>query len=194
MKIFTKIFMAVSLLVVYITGYGASLAFELKGGGVYLPTSVAVNQSDAGNHLASSSFVSTFDFASLNRGLAKTLKMPERYSYSFTANAAKEPMLGMRMLNATASVDGGLTKPTLSVYPNPTRGIIEIQLDQAKNESYKITLSNTIGQVVKTIKVPEQALSSKIKLDLSTYPAGIYFYSLLVNDKMVETKRLILQQ
>lgn len=188
MKIFTKIFMAVSLLVVYITGYGANLAYELKNDGVYLPT-----KTETGHVSGKTCSMAGFDFAALNQGLTKTLKMPEMHGYQFTANAAKEPMLGLRVVNVS-SVDGGLTKPSLSVYPNPTRGMIEIQLDQAKNESYKITLSNTIGQVVRTIKVPEQALNPKIKLDLSTYPAGIYFYSLLVNDKMVETKRLILQQ
>ena len=193
MKTFTKLFMAIVLLTVYITGYGASIAFDLKGEGVYIPKSTAVASADANNCLTSTGFISTFDFAALNKGLAKSLKMPERYSYNFTASSSKEPMLGLKMIRL-ASVDEGQTKPTLSVYPNPTRGMIKIQLGQTSNEAYKITLSNTIGQVVKTIKVPDTATNSEIKIDLSSYPAGIYFYSLLINDKMVETKRLVLQQ
>ncbi|GEO03076.1 hypothetical protein AAE02nite_07400 [Adhaeribacter aerolatus] len=194
MKTFTKLFMATVLLTAYITGYSANLAFDLKGEGVYIPKSTAVASASASNCLTSTAFISNFDFATLYKGLSKTLKMPERYSYSFTASASKEPALGLNVVNLMSSVDEGQTKPTLSVYPNPTRGIIKIQLGQTSNEAYKITLSNTIGQVVKTIKVPESAANSEIKIDLSSYPAGIYFYSLLVNDKMVETKRLVLQQ
>ena len=201
MKIFTKLFLSVALLAVYIAGYGANLAHDIKGEGIYIPSNPMAAQNDANtwlgktrSRLVSSSFVSAFDFASLNAGLAKSLNMPKRYPYNFTANASKDSMLGVRMINTAVVFDEGQLKPTLSAYPNPTRGIIKIQLAQTSNEVYKITLSNTIGQVVKTIKVPESAHNSEIKLDISTYPAGVYFYSLLVNDKMVETKRLILQQ
>jgi hypothetical protein len=60
-------------------------------------------------------------------------------------------------------------------------------------ESYKLKISNTIGKVMETHELPV-ALSSDFILDMRGYPAGVYFYSLLVNDKTVETKRLILQK
>ena len=201
MKIFTKLFLSVFMLSVYITGYGANRAYGIKGEGHAMAGTPIVAENttsnwlnNTGSRLVSSAFVSAFDFSMLNAGLAKSLNLPKRYAYNFTANSSKESMLGARMFNTVVAFDEGQLKPTLSAYPNPTRGVIKIQLAQTSNEAYKITLSNTIGQVVKTIKVPESAHNSEIKLDLSTYPAGIYFYSLLVNDKMVETKRLILQQ
>lgn len=201
MKIFTKIFIAGVLLVAYGTGYSASLTYGFRGEGFYLPSDPMGPQvntqswaSYSGSRLASASFLGAFDFTSLNAGLAKSIKLPQRFSNNFTANTSKGAMLGVRMINTHSSLDEGTAKPTLSAYPNPTRGILEIKLTQASREAYKITLSNTIGQVVKIIKVPESAHNSGIKLDISTYPAGIYFYSLLINDKMVETKRLILQQ
>ncbi|GAA4303954.1 T9SS type A sorting domain-containing protein [Nibribacter koreensis] len=80
--------------------------------------------------------------------------------------------------------------PSLSAYPNPSTGIINFSLNPVGDDNYKVRISNTIGKVIRTYEVGQTALPP---VDLSELPAGIYFYSLLVNDKMVETKRLILQ-
>ncbi|KAA3437192.1 T9SS type A sorting domain-containing protein [Rufibacter hautae] len=84
--------------------------------------------------------------------------------------------------------------PSLSAYPNPSRGMTRISLSSLGDDNYKIRISNAIGKVYKEIPVTKPANSETIMVDLSPLPAGIYFYSLLVNEKMVETKRLILQQ
>lgn len=83
--------------------------------------------------------------------------------------------------------------PSINAYPNPSRGNITLALNLPGDNTYKIRISNTIGRV---IRVHELAPAEKMEvaLDLSSYPSGIYFYSLLVNDKTVETKRLVLQK
>ena len=83
--------------------------------------------------------------------------------------------------------------PTLNAYPNPTRGETTITLSQAANEKYTIRISNAIGRVVKTVDFPPSSTAG-IQVDMSELPSGFYFYSLLANDKMIETKRLILQR
>ncbi|MFD1756767.1 T9SS type A sorting domain-containing protein, partial [Rufibacter sediminis] len=72
--------------------------------------------------------------------------------------------------------------------------VTKISLSSLGDESYKIRISNAIGKVYKEIPVMKPTSTETIVVDLSPLPAGIYFYSLLVNEKMVETKRLILQQ
>ncbi|RNI26331.1 T9SS C-terminal target domain-containing protein [Rufibacter latericius] len=84
--------------------------------------------------------------------------------------------------------------PSLNAYPNPSRGVTRISLSSLGDETYKIRISNAIGKVYKEIPVAKPTTTETIVVDLSPLPAGIYFYSLLVNEKMVETKRLILQQ
>lgn len=83
--------------------------------------------------------------------------------------------------------------PTLSAYPNPTRGVTTLSLSQVGDDNYKIRISNTIGKIVRTIDLKDLNESSEVTLDLSHLPSGVYFYSLLVNEKMIETKRLVLQ-
>ncbi|WP_255594422.1 T9SS type A sorting domain-containing protein [Pontibacter sp. HSC-14F20] len=84
--------------------------------------------------------------------------------------------------------------PSINAYPNPSRGITRVQLSQVgMAENYKLKISNTIGKVMETHELPVTH-SNVFILDMTGYPAGVYFYSLLVNDKTVETKRLILQK
>ncbi|MFT2008360.1 T9SS type A sorting domain-containing protein [Pontibacter sp. 13R65] len=82
--------------------------------------------------------------------------------------------------------------PTINAYPNPSRGITRLSLSQVGHDNYhyKIKISNTIGKVVAV----KELSTLDVDVDMSSLPAGVYFYSLLVNDKMVETKRLILQK
>jgi hypothetical protein len=83
--------------------------------------------------------------------------------------------------------------PTLTVFPNPTRGQFTVQAVGLTGQGYKFRLSNVLGREVRLLSFrPEQA-SDALAVDLNGLPSGLYFYSLLVNDKIVSTKRLTLQ-
>jgi len=84
--------------------------------------------------------------------------------------------------------------PSINAYPNPSRGITLFSLNLTANDNYKIKVSNTIGRVVTSAEVSPTSANTVVQLDMSSLPSGVYFYSLLVNDKTVETKRLILQK
>lgn len=83
--------------------------------------------------------------------------------------------------------------PSINAYPNPSRGRTILALNLPGNDNYKIRISNTIGKVL-TVQEIGPAEKAEVKLDLTSLPSGVYFYSLLVNDKTVETKRLVLQK
>ncbi|MCB2376017.1 T9SS type A sorting domain-containing protein [Hymenobacter sp. BT635] len=83
--------------------------------------------------------------------------------------------------------------PLLSLYPNPSKGLVMVSLEQKASENYKLRFSNIIGREVRTIALRPEIGMEGTPVNLSDLPAGVYFYSLLVNDKVVSTKRLILQ-
>ncbi len=114
----------------------------------------------------------------------------------YTATTSNSQMLGVGPVQNGIGPDNGKTRllPTLTAFPNPSKGRFTISLTQTAGDMYKIKISNTIGKVIQTITLGDKANAADISIDLSDRPAGVYFYSLLVNDKMVETKRLILQQ
>jgi hypothetical protein len=79
------------------------------------------------------------------------------------------------------------------VYPNPSRGQVTVQLNQKAGQDYKLRLSNIIGQDIRTIALKPELTAAGLPVDLSDLRSGVYFYSLLVEGKVVATKRLVLQ-
>lgn len=65
----------------------------------------------------------------------------------------------------------GFNKKQISIYPNPSSGIINITNIQ---RNAKIEIVNIIGQVVKTV----QSTDDKISVDLSELAEGIYFVNI----------------
>lgn len=93
-----------------------------------------------------------------------------------------------------SSVDNARTvAPTLSLYPNPARGMVLVSITQRSGQEYKLRLSNILGREVRTVALQPMTGEVSIPVNLSDLPAGMYFYSLLANDKVVSTKRLVLQ-
>lgn len=82
--------------------------------------------------------------------------------------------------------------PTLSLFPNPARGQLTVQLSAQFGPDYKLRLSNVLGREVRLLPLPLATAASGLPLDVSGLPAGLYFCSLLVNDKAVSTNRLTL--
>lgn len=197
MRTFTKIFLATVMAVIYISGYGASLKAKVNNEGLFIPKAPALSamEKSAGSsygHLVfgRNAFVAGYEWNVL-KSFSANLTLPKRTFNGFTANLSNTAMLGLNPVQANYKTDEGRLKPSLNAFPNPSKGKFTISLSQASEASYKITLSNTIGHVIKVIEVHPQYHSYII--DLSDKPAGVYFYSLSVNNKLVETKRLILQ-
>ncbi|SNC75278.1 Por secretion system C-terminal sorting domain-containing protein [Hymenobacter gelipurpurascens] len=83
--------------------------------------------------------------------------------------------------------------PVLSVYPNPARGLVTVSLGQKFTADYKLRLNNIIGREVRTISLRPEAADGGMALNLSDLPAGMYFYSLVLDNKVMSTRRLVLQ-
>lgn len=198
MKTFTKVVLACMMVVGYLTGYGASFKAKVNNEGTFIPQKPALSTANVtmwtgntGYFLGRLAFISSYDWNS-PKGFSVNLTLPKRTFSGFTANSSNAAMQELSPVQATYKFDEGKLKPSLNAYPNPSKGKFTISLSQASGAVYKISLSNTIGHVIKVIEV--QPGYHSYLIDLSDKPAGVYFYSLSVNDKLVETKRLILQQ
>lgn len=74
-----------------------------------------------------------------------------------------------------------------SLYPNPTSGIINIDIETKNNELFKIELLNAIGQVIMT----ETSESNKYTFNLQNYPVGIYFIKLIDHNRVIALEKII---
>jgi hypothetical protein len=64
--------------------------------------------------------------------------------------------------------------PTLNAYPNPSNSVINLPYQLTQGQSATMNIYNASGQLVATKEIDSSF--DKIKLDVSTYKAGIYFY------------------
>lgn len=75
-------------------------------------------------------------------------------------------------------------KPTVAIYPNPTDGLVTLQLKNTKNESATIEVVNIVGEVVYSLT---KNLSS-VSIDLSSQPNGIYLLKVTTNEQQTVEK------
>jgi hypothetical protein len=96
-----------------------------------------------------------------------------------------------KCFNSTVSVDDVKSvEERVSVYPNPSNGVVNIDLNGAVTSNATVEVYNAMGQLVTSKTYSE--VSGKFDVDLSGNAAGVYTIKLLVNGEVV-TKRVVLQ-
>ena len=81
------------------------------------------------------------------------------------------------------SIDDPMSEVRITVYPNPTYGILHIKTDF--NESLNLQLFSMDGQLLLETS-SEQGIESE--LDLQTYPRGLYLLKIESNGKKFSEK------
>jgi hypothetical protein len=84
-------------------------------------------------------------------------------------------------------VEDHFSTKKISVYPNPTTGIINLKVPQ--NEKIEFCIVNILGEVV-SLKL---AGSNECSIDLSQFPKGLYFLKATSNNIVVSTQKIALQ-
>lgn len=81
-------------------------------------------------------------------------------------------------------------KPVIqNAYPNPADGFTGIAYNLHSAKEAKVVLYNLLGTVVKEMKLTEK--QSTMTFSTADLKSGIYFYSLIVDDKSLSSKKLI---
>lgn len=88
----------------------------------------------------------------------------------------------------TTAIETERIKEEINIYPNPSSGIINIDLVDLQKDNPTIYLMDVLGKTVKTIQNPEHNI---ISIDASDYPKGSYFIK-VVSDSYSFTKTIML--
>lgn len=82
--------------------------------------------------------------------------------------------------------------PHLSdLYPNPAKDMAQIKVEGYENQSVHVKIYNMLGSVVYSTELERN--KNVISLNLSSLQAGAYFYSVSANDKVIASKKLIIE-
>jgi PKD repeat protein len=114
---------------------------------------------------------------------------PGDYTIALTAiNAAgSNTMTRANYIHVGASGIESNTENSLSIYPNPTKGLIHISLGNMGNSNVEISVYNYIGAFVKNVKV-QNIVDNNITIDLSDQSQGIYYISVKSEDQIITRK------
>jgi len=113
---------------------------------------------------------------------------------TFQCTALPESLKSSGLKSSRASAQTAPSKSyLLQSIPNPTQGVATIGYFLSEEaENVKIVISSLYGgHAIKEYPVYGKGESS-IEINLENQPAGIYFYSLIIRDVKVDTKKLLL--
>ena len=94
--------------------------------------------------------------------------------------------------NETLSTDENNLESAITLYPNPTKDTINININTSIADDYTLSVTNSLGQIIwesKTAKFNSQVSTT---IDLSKFQSGLYFVIIKVGDYQV-TKKVIKQ-
>lgn len=117
---------------------------------------------------------------------------PTRVKYTFLVGDESFPIL-VNFLSAPSSITERTSVTKLNAYPNPCTTQVDIQyeLGNVGATQSSLIITNLLGKKIQTLSL--EGNTGKVTLDLSQIPAGIYFYSLETNGRLVSTKKLVVR-
>jgi hypothetical protein len=78
---------------------------------------------------------------------------------------------------------------TTAVYPNPTTGIVYIEVPAHEAEKVNVTITDILGNLIRTKEMTDTNI---LQIDLSDQPNGIYLLKIKVNNKLYTYKLSVL--
>lgn len=78
------------------------------------------------------------------------------------------------------------------IFPNPAKNSTSLLLELNENSSVDLVILNTMGQILKAIKIQGQIGENNVNLDLNGMSTGIYFVNIKVGNS-ISTKKLIIE-
>ncbi|MES2592175.1 MAG: T9SS type A sorting domain-containing protein [Bacteroidota bacterium] len=113
-----------------------------------------------------------------------------RYRFYNINNFADSASVTLRYLCATG-VDEDVVEPaTISfAYPNPANSSVAFKYAMNGGTDGKIIFYDMVGKAVKTVTLNDKQGTAKV--NITDLTAGIYFYTFMVDQKAISTRKLI---
>jgi carbamoylphosphate synthase small subunit len=94
--------------------------------------------------------------------------------------------------NCDKSIDRPSDFLAIELYPNPTEGIININVKSSRSERLKLQIVNLNGNLIYSNTFDLNRFNSfPMKFDLSTYSKGLYFLK-IIQSNTIKTKKILL--
>ncbi|RUA25002.1 MAG: hypothetical protein DSY76_07085 [Bacteroidetes bacterium] len=86
-------------------------------------------------------------------------------------------------------------KPSVEIsnlFPNPATNKVSVKYDLKGANNAQLEIRNVLGSLVKKVSINES--NGLLNVDVSDLTNGVYFYSFIVNNEIIKSKKLIIQR
>lgn len=132
------------------------------------------------------------NFIANNAGIYVKPTVTSQYIVQFTVcGVPRADTVKVTVANPVGTVDNSFWE-NISLYPNPTNGIIQLDISNKNFDSRDLIIKifNPQAQQIKIIKV----MTSKQDIVLTELPDGIYFVQLCIDNRVVTTRKMVKRQ
>jgi predicted outer membrane repeat protein len=124
-------------------------------------------------HSTDPAFTTTASFDNVSIGGFPTFPITDPDDQQFGLNGAESNFSG-----------------EISVYPNPSVNVAYLNLERLNDRAEQITLSNSLGQIVKQIDLSGQE-AIRVPIDISQLSNGVYELSVFTSTGLIQTTKLV---
>ena len=111
------------------------------------------------------------------------------FGYSFAADTSAQHLFSQNNPEDTTKT-GFYDLQKLKLYPNPASDYLHIEYDILFVKEAKIKIYNSIGSVVYSKDLENK--QDNIKVSVSDFDNGLYFCSLQIDGKLLNTKKILI--
>ena len=113
--------------------------------------------------------------------------------YVFTSGSYKDSVIVNFIYGNTGIEAPAVRVNSLTAYPNPATSNVTVAYDLSNLRvgNTRLVITNLVGSKVAAHNL--NGTSGKVSMDISNLDAGIYFYSIEADGKIVSTKKLIVK-
>lgn len=96
------------------------------------------------------------------------------------------------ILTYTTSIEESrLNAASFNLYPNPANNQVTLDFEKPLAQNLSLEIKDILGKQIETVAV--NSSTKKMQLDLTSYSKGIYFVSVLNDQQIIKTKKLIVR-
>ena len=110
----------------------------------------------------------------------------------YISSALKFKVPGSGSGNVSILTNGSENASNSIIFPNPAKNNASLLLELNENSSVDLVILNTMGQVLKAMKIQGQIGENNVNLDLNGMSTGIYIVNVKVGNSL-STKKLIIE-
>ncbi len=121
-------------------------------------------------------------------GFEKTTDFDPDSSVIFNlTSAGQSDIFVHKMSNQTSGISENIKKYIITVWPNPSTEILNIDFENLNYRSLNIQIINLYGQIV----LEETTTSQQSQFNIQHLPAGLYFVKVISDNQIIATQKIV---